>query len=380
MQVYTSVLVLTLGLALSQAQNSIPDGPRGSATKFVKCGGGFFGGSKSCFEVSVKKIVVQVGADGTDDDVTVKICSDASTTCCTTPPLKKTFSDDWSRNDLEEWSGKYLGECADKKFAVEKGLGVTLSKKGKDKLEVTNLIVEAEVGDVTNKVTEKFECGAWSIGDGSSNGTKLCNTSAFSYEIVDKIVVTMGNEGTDDDVKVDICSDVDDGCCRVKLKSLLSDDWSKNDVETWKGSDLGKCEDVKYKVKNGLKVSLVKNGKDDLIVNKVTVQTEDLNGKQAEYDCKGYTLTGRVKTCGANDICQQSNTCATKGSLSPFKSLSTRPTTRQPLTSTTLRSKPKGGLLAQAGALFGGFTRKTTTTEVPTTTTTTKTTRKPFFG
>ena len=44
----------------------------------------------------------------------------------------------------------------------------------------------------------------------------------------------------------------------------------------------------------------MKNGKDDLIVNKVTVQTEDLNGKQAEYDCKGYTLTGRVKTCGVS--------------------------------------------------------------------------------
>merc|ERR1719477_501280 len=128
-------------------QESIPDGVRGSGTSFVKCGGGFFGGSKRCFEVSVSRLVVLIGEDGTNDDVTVKICSDSSTTCCTTPPLKKTFSDDWSRNDVEEWESRYLGDCAGKTFGVEKGLGVTLSKEGEDKLKVTSLVVEAVSGE-----------------------------------------------------------------------------------------------------------------------------------------------------------------------------------------------------------------------------------------
>ena len=130
---------------------------------------------------------------------------------------------------------------------MEKGLGVSLSKKGEDKLEVTSLVVEAVSGEKGNTV-EKFSCGSWSIVEGSGAGPQLCTTSDYRYEAVSKIVVTMGNEGTNDDVRVDICSDVDNLCCRAKLSSLLSDDWSRNDVETWTASDLGQCDGVKYKV------------------------------------------------------------------------------------------------------------------------------------
>ena len=41
----------------------------------------------------------------------VQVCSDDKKTCCTTPPLKKTFSDDWSSNDLEQWGPDYFGPC-----------------------------------------------------------------------------------------------------------------------------------------------------------------------------------------------------------------------------------------------------------------------------
>jgi hypothetical protein len=199
--VLLAVVGLVLGVSLS-TQNTIPDGLRGSGTAFVKCGGGFFGGSKRCFEVSVRKLLVEIGQDGTNDDVTVKICSDASTTCCTTPPLKKTFSDDWSRNDVEEWGPRCLGDCAGKKFAVEKGLGVTLAKEGADKLEVTSLVVEADSGE--KMIAEKFGCGAWSVGGGAGGGSQLCPTSQYRYEVVRKITVTMGNQGTNDDVRVDL--------------------------------------------------------------------------------------------------------------------------------------------------------------------------------
>ena len=184
----------------------------------------------------------------------LQICSDASTSCCSTPPLKRTFHDDWSQNDLEEWKAKYLGDCAGKKLLVEKGLGVTLSKEGKDTLEVTSIIVEASSTEGSMK--ESFKCGPWSIVEGAKpagGASKLCPPSDFKYEAVKTIVATMGNEGTNDDVKVDICSDVDSACCQTKLSSLLSDDWSKNDIETWKGSDLRKCEGIKFRVSVTLK-------------------------------------------------------------------------------------------------------------------------------
>ena len=40
-----------------------------------------------------------------------QVCADDQKTCCTTPPLKKTFSDDWSANDLEQWGPDYFGWC-----------------------------------------------------------------------------------------------------------------------------------------------------------------------------------------------------------------------------------------------------------------------------
>jgi len=398
-----TIFVILVAMGVGDGQEAIPDGVRGSGTAFVKCGGGFFGGSKRCFEVSLSKLVVQIGEDGTNDDVTVKICSDASSTCCTTPPLKKTFSDDWSSNDLEEWGTRYLGDCAGKKFAVEKGLGVTLTKKGDDTLEVTSLVVEAKSGEDGATVAEKFECGPWSIVGGlSGGGSQLCGTSQYTYEVVKKIIVTMGNEGTNDAVRVDICSDVDDVCCRTKLSSLLSDDWSRNDVETWGASDLDDCGGVKYKVVAGLQLSLVKSGEDDLVVNKVLVDTEDLGGAEHQYDCKGYTLTSKGANCQAGGICEQSRLCSEQGrgqssvekqetgksskDTTTTATITTTTTTIKPATvSTTVKARPSGGLLAQAGALLAGFggrktTTTTTTTSTTTTTTTKRTTRAPFFG
>jgi len=389
MQALVTLLILScLCTGWVVTQESVPDGVRGSGTAFVKCGGGFFGGSKRCFEITVSKLVVQIGEDGTNDDVTVKICSDSSTTCCTTPPLKKTFSDDWSRNDLEEWGTRYLGDCAGKKFAVEKGLGVSLTKEGEDKLEVTSLVVEAVSGEKGKTVEEKFSCGPWSIVEGSGGGSQLCTTSNYRYEAVRKIVVTMGNEGTNDDVRVDICSDVDNLCCRAKLSSLLSDDWSRNDVETWTASDLGKCDGVKYKVVGGLKVGLVKAGDDELVVNKIRVETEDLGGTGHEYDCKGYTLTAQGGKCKVGGACEQTNLCSSSkaglgGQNSTPKSVKvTTPTTSSTTqkSRTTAKARPSGGLLAQAGALLGGFGGMQRTTTTTTTTTTERTTRKPFFG
>ena len=47
-------------------------------------------------------------------------------------------------------------------------------------------------------------------------------------------------------------------------------------------------------------MTLVKDGKDDLIVNKLKVETEDLSGTVAEYDCKGFTLKSSGKNCSVS--------------------------------------------------------------------------------
>ena len=77
----------------------------------------------------------------------VQVCSDDKNdkkACCTTPPLKKTFSDDWSSNDLEQWGPDYFGACKGKKFLVRRGLDVTIEKDGKSALAVTSLFIEAD--------------------------------------------------------------------------------------------------------------------------------------------------------------------------------------------------------------------------------------------
>ena len=58
--------------------------------------------------------------------------------------MKKTFSDDWSSNDLEQWGPDYFGECKGKKFLIRRGLNVTIEKEGKSALAVTSLFIEAD--------------------------------------------------------------------------------------------------------------------------------------------------------------------------------------------------------------------------------------------
>ncbi len=84
----------------------------------------FFGSDRNelCFKVVPTEIRVKVGnkrGDGTDNDVTVQICSDRNVNeCCTTPPLKSLIFDDWSKGGEENWGERYLGDCKGKKFNV----------------------------------------------------------------------------------------------------------------------------------------------------------------------------------------------------------------------------------------------------------------------
>ena len=49
-------------------------------------------------------------------------------------------------------------------------------------------------------------------------------------------------------------------------------------------------------VKSQLKLAVRKQGKDDLVINKIEIQTEDTEGLTKDYDCKGFMLSSK-KNC-----------------------------------------------------------------------------------
>merc|ERR1719494_1495406 len=293
MRALLSLLLSLVLLHLGGAQKPIKDGPRGNGTAFKKCGGTFFGGSERCFEVTLRKFQVQIGAQGTDDDVRLKVCAD----------------------DLEQWGPDYFGPCKGKKFLIRRGLDLTIEKEGKGALAVTSLFIEAD--GVTSppglRSPERFECGRFSVAKNTAKSkTNFCGTGPYNYERVKEVKVAIGPDGTNDDVRAEFCSDVDSVCCRTKLSKLLRDDWSKNDDETWGESDLGPCKTTLYKVRDGIRFTLLKNGKDDLLVNKVVVGTENLRGAKFSYDCKDFKLASQGTPCVEGVTCKQEKVCPKK--------------------------------------------------------------------
>ena len=62
--------------------------------------------------------------------------------------------------------------------------------------------------------------------------------------------VKIGNDGTDNDVKIRLCSDVNtNNCCTKKLSHTFSDDWKKNKLEVWDKGQFGDCAKKLIKVK-----------------------------------------------------------------------------------------------------------------------------------
>ena len=85
-------------------------------------------------------------------------------------------------------------------------------------------------------------------------------------------------------------------CCETKkLKSLLSDDWSRNDKESWSGDKLGQCQDMKFDIchgapDDGVSLSLNKTGgTDSLTVKLIEIELgNDQDGVRAV--CPDYRV------------------------------------------------------------------------------------------
>ena len=101
------------------------------------------------------------------------------------------------------------------------------------------------------KEKERFQCKSFFL-DKNNRGRqqKLCKTGPYTYQQIKGMQVKMGKSGTDDNVKMEVCSDVNDVCCKKKLSHTLRDDWKRNSVENWPAKEFGDCAKIKFKVRN----------------------------------------------------------------------------------------------------------------------------------
>ena len=65
----------------------------------------------------IEKAIFKIDKDGTDNDVSFKIASDANNVTCQ-KQLSRTFSDDWKRNNEEIWLRSDFGDCKNKLYKV----------------------------------------------------------------------------------------------------------------------------------------------------------------------------------------------------------------------------------------------------------------------
>jgi len=159
---------------------------------------------------------------------------------------------------------------------------------------------------------------------------------------INNVVVQMGDDGTNDEISLEICNAKSAlTCCDTgKLSGLLSDDWSKNDKETWKNKDLGPCKTKPFNACRGFDVAVKKkSGKDSLKVKDITlelVDTKDAKTTQ-KFVCSNYNV-------GATDTVKR-NTCVLKTNLNcpQASSITTRRTTVKPKSTTRPPFRSGGG-------------------------------------
>jgi len=337
-------------------ENSIPKTTKRPATSAPKKAPLLPVSSGSLPNLKIKKINVQVGPVGTDEDVSMQICD--PTKCCTTKVLSHTFGSEWVKNKLETWDGRKLGNCSDILFNSEApGLTVTVNKgtKKKQALDITSIVVEASP-TTDQKIIKKFKCGSFKFTGADARKESFCSTEGSTKTAastanptktvgdvknykVNTVIVQMGDDGTNDDVSLEVCNAKSAlNCCDTgKLSSLLSDDWSKNDKETWKNKDLGPCKSKTWDACKGFDVAVKKkSGKDSLKVRDITlelVETADAKKKQ-KFICSNYNV-------GATDTIRRQNCVLDKSSNLNCPKTTKAPlvTTKRPTTTTKKSSR-----------------------------------------
>jgi len=331
--------------------------------------------------MTFKKIDVQMGGAGSDDDMRVRIC-DASK-CCTTKKLSHTFGSEWVAKKKETWDGSDMGNCSgilfdEKLSAVE----VVILKSGKKSSpEITALNVTGQIGS-NKKNLQVYLCQNYKFTKNDAQKASFCrsnktpspasrspsvssSTSSTPSHSISEVVVFIGDDGTNDDVSLEICSEKSSlNCCDTgHLDSSFSDDWSKNDKETWPNKKLGACKTASFDACKGIDVAIKKKsgGKDSLKVSNITVALKKPNEKStsAMFICPTYSVaasdTVKRNTCtldrSSSVSCSSSGSRPSSPSRSPSPSRPSSPS-RSP-TPAPRPSKPSTGPCLRSGTNCG---------------------------
>ena len=170
-----------------------------------------------------KKIEVQMGAVGSDDDIRIKICS--GSTCCSTDKLSNLLGREWVAKKKETWDGGKLGNCSSIMFTDKlSSIDVTLLKKGKKEgPEVVNMNITGQIGKDKKAVTV-FKCGSYKLSKTEKQKTGVCLDRNIQTQTqttkslpppaiaqkkmvnvnVNMISVQIGDDGTDNDVSLQV--------------------------------------------------------------------------------------------------------------------------------------------------------------------------------
>ena len=156
--------------------------------------------------------------------------------------MESLLSNDWSAHDREEWTANWLGECEKKLFHINQGFKVKVSKDGDDGLIIKDITVIAGKEECSSFLfinmgceileRESFSCGYYHLGltqggRKQTRQTNTCRTREYGHHTIKKVSVEIGDDGTDDDVHIEICSDVDNRCCDTVFNSWANDFQSK---------------------------------------------------------------------------------------------------------------------------------------------------------
>ena len=250
-----------------------------------------------------KKVEVNMGNVGSDDDMRIKICDQSK--CCTTKVLSHLLSSEWVAKKKEIWDGGDLGNCSSILFDEKlSSIEVALLKDGKKNgPEVNGMKLTGQIGS-DKKKTIVFTCGQYKFTASDNRKSNFCTKGSSTITtkrpslsrtnptmVFKKVVVQMGAVGSDDDMRLKIC-DPSKCCTTKKLSHLLSSEWVAKKRETWDGSDLGNCSSILFDQKlSSIEVAVLKNGKKsapEITSMEVTGQIGSDKKKTQLYKCGSY--------------------------------------------------------------------------------------------
>ena len=100
------------------------------------------------------------------------------------------------------------------------GFELKVSKDGSDDLDITAIDIETIDEDCSKfifwemscevKAAEVFQCGSFALGNITgkmkTRQTNDCRTKDYAHEFIKKVVVEIGEDGSNDEIHLEICS------------------------------------------------------------------------------------------------------------------------------------------------------------------------------